>query len=139
MGGEGGLRLNAAAPVLWRRAVKPFEFGGHTFPAGTITGVNPMLTHLLPEIWAGDPGPTTRPLLAERSLGRHRFAFVPFGGGAHGCLGANFAYLQVRALLRPCWRARARPRRRSRRAGIIGRIAGRALRASLRAWSFGPI
>jgi cytochrome P450 len=94
------LRLNAAAPVLWRRSVKPFEFGGRAFPEGTITGVNPMLTHLLPEIWEHpgrfDPGRFS----PERSLGRHRFAFVPFGGGAHGCLGANFAYLQVRALLR---------------------------------------
>jgi cytochrome P450 len=94
------LRLNAAAPVLWRRAVKPFEFGGHAFPEGTITGVNPMLTHLLPEIWE-DPGRFDPGRFSpERSVGRHRFAFLPFGGGAHGCLGANFAYLQVRALLR---------------------------------------
>ncbi|HEX8223129.1 MAG TPA: cytochrome P450 [Allosphingosinicella sp.] len=94
------LRLNAAAPVLWRRSVRPFDFGGHSFPEGTITGVNPMITHLLPEVWE-DPGKYD-PLRfsPERSLGRHRFAFVPFGGGAHGCLGANFAYLQIRALLR---------------------------------------
>ena len=94
------LRLNAAAPVLWRRSVKAFEFCGYAFPAGTITGVNPMLTHLLPEIWDEparyDPGRFT----PERSAGRHRFAFVPFGGGAHGCLGANFAYLQLKAFLR---------------------------------------
>jgi cytochrome P450 len=94
------LRLNAAAPVLWRRSVRPFEFGGHAFPEGTITGVNPMLTHLLPEIWE-DPGRYDPSRFSpERSRGRHRFAFIPFGGGAHGCLGANFAYLQVRALLR---------------------------------------
>ena len=94
------LRLNAGAPVLWRRAVRPFEFGGHAFPEGTITGVNPMLTHLLPEIWE-EPGRYDPIRFSpERSSGRHRFAFVPFGGGAHGCLGANFAYLQVRALLR---------------------------------------
>jgi cytochrome P450 len=94
------LRLNAAAPVLWRRAEKPFEFGGHGFPEGTITGVNPMLTHLLPEIW-GNPGDYDPMRFSpDRARGRHRFAFVPFGGGAHGCLGANFAYLQVRALLR---------------------------------------
>lgn len=94
------LRLNSAAPVLWRRAIRPFRFGAHAFPAGTITGVNPMLTHLLPEIWEDperfDPGRFS----PERSVGRHRYAFVPFGGGAHGCLGANFACLQVRALLR---------------------------------------
>jgi cytochrome P450 len=94
------LRLNSAAPVLWRRAVRPFEFGGHAFPEGTITGVNPMLTHLLPEIWR-DPGRfDPNRFLPEQSRGRHRFAFVPFGGGAHGCLGANYASLQVRALLR---------------------------------------
>jgi cytochrome P450 len=94
------LRLNAAAPVLWRRSVKPFEFGGHDFPEGTITGVNPMLTHLLPAIWEDPARFDPSRFSPERSAGRHRFAFIPFGGGAHGCLGANFAYLQVRALLR---------------------------------------
>lgn len=94
------LRLNAAAPVLWRRSVRPFEFGGHDFPEGTITGVNPMLTHLLPGIWEDPLRYDPMRFSPERSKGRHRFAFVPFGGGAHGCLGANFAYLQVRALLR---------------------------------------
>jgi cytochrome P450 len=94
------LRLNAGAPVLWRRAVRPFEFGGHAFPEGTITGVNPMLTHLLPEIWEDPDRFDPERFSPERSLGRHRFAFLPFGGGAHGCLGANFAYLQIRALLR---------------------------------------
>jgi cytochrome P450 len=94
------LRLNAAAPVLWRRSVRPFEYGGHAFPEGTITGVNPMLTHLLPEIWEDPARYDPSRFSPERSRGRHRFAFIPFGGGAHGCLGANFAYLQVRALLR---------------------------------------
>jgi cytochrome P450 len=94
------LRLNAAAPVLWRRSVKPFDFGGHAFPAGTITGVNPMLTHLLPEIWGNPDDYDPTRFAPDHVRGRHRFAFVPFGGGAHGCLGANFAYLQLRALLR---------------------------------------
>jgi cytochrome P450 len=94
------LRLNAAAPVLWRRSVRAFEYGGHAFPEGTITGVNPMLTHLLPEIWDEPDRYDPMRFSPDRARGRHRFAFVPFGGGAHGCLGANFAYLQVRALLR---------------------------------------
>ena len=94
------LRLNAAAPVLWRRALRDTAFGGHSIPTGTVVGVNPMLTHLLPQIWDEparyDPG-RFEPIKVRA---RHRFAFVPFGGGAHGCLGANFASLQVRALLR---------------------------------------
>jgi cytochrome P450 len=59
-----------------------------------------MLTHLLPEIWPDPHRFDPMRFSPERSLGRHRFAFLPFGGGAHGCLGANFAYLQIRALLR---------------------------------------
>ncbi len=94
------LRLNAAAPVLWRRSVKDYEFGGHAFPRGTITGVNPMLTHLLPSLWENPSRYDPSRFEPEKTRQRHRFAFVPFGGGAHGCLGANFAYLQVRALLR---------------------------------------
>jgi cytochrome P450 len=59
-----------------------------------------MLTHLLPEIWEDPRRYDPRRFSPERSRGRHRFAFLPFGAGAHGCLGANFAYLQIRALLR---------------------------------------
>jgi cytochrome P450 len=94
------LRLNAAAPVLWRRAIREISFAGHDFPAGTIVGANPMLTHLLPEIWQRPNDYDPSRFRPEEVRARHRFAFVPFGGGAHGCLGANFATLQIRALLR---------------------------------------
>jgi cytochrome P450 len=30
------------------------------------------------------------------SRGRHKFAFVPFGGGAHMCLGLNFSHMQAK-------------------------------------------
>src|SRR5205085_87194 len=73
---------------------------GFHFPAGTIMGVNPMLTHLLPSIWEEPLVYDPSRFAPEPSRLRHRFAFVPFGGGAHGCIGANFAYLQIRALLR---------------------------------------
>jgi cytochrome P450 len=33
---------------------------------------------------------------ADAARGRHKFAFVPFGGGAHMCLGLNFAYMQAK-------------------------------------------
>jgi cytochrome P450 len=94
------LRLNAAAPVLWRRAIRDVEFEGHRIPAGTVTGVNPMLTHLLPSVWEDPHRYDPSRFGPEQSASRHRFAFVPFGAGAHGCLGANFASLQARALLR---------------------------------------
>lgn len=31
---------------------------------------------------------------------RHRHAYVPFGGGAHMCLGLHFAHMQVKSFMR---------------------------------------
>lgn len=94
------LRLNAAAPVLWRRSLRDVEFKGYRLPAGTVTGVNPMLTHLLPSVWEDPKRYNPSRFSPENARVRHRFAFVPFGTGAHGCLGANFASLQARSFLR---------------------------------------
>ena len=55
-----------------------------------------LFTHYMPEAW---PQPETfNPLrfTEEASRGRHKFAFAPFGGGAHMCLGLHFAYMQAK-------------------------------------------
>ena len=31
--------------------------------------------------------------------GHHKYAWVPFGGGAHMCLGLHFAYMQAKIFL----------------------------------------
>jgi cytochrome P450 len=36
----------------------------------------------------------------EAQRNRHRFAYVPFGGGAHMCLGLHFAYMQAKCFAR---------------------------------------
>ena len=36
----------------------------------------------------------------EAQRGRHRFAYVPFGGGAHMCIGLHFAYMQAKCFAR---------------------------------------
>ena len=59
-----------------------------------------MLTHLLPSVWEDPDAFDPSRFSPENSRARHRFAFVPFGAGVHACLGANFASLQARALLR---------------------------------------
>jgi cytochrome P450 len=93
------LRLNAAAPVIWRRSTQPVSIYGYDIPAGTITGVAPLLVHLDPDIWA-EPL-SFNPLRFEpaEEAKRHRHAFVPFGGGVHKCLGIHFAQQQSRIFL----------------------------------------
>jgi cytochrome P450 len=94
------LRLKPPVPSIPRRAVRDFSFKGYAIPAGTMVGVNPLFSHHMPEIW---PDPETfNPMrfTDEAQHARHRFAWVPFGGGAHMCLGLHFAYMQAKCFAR---------------------------------------
>ena len=93
------LRLIPPVPSLPRRALKEFTFGGFRIPAGTGVGVSPSSVHMDADHW---PDPRTfNPLrfTAEETAQRHKYAWVPFGGGAHMCLGLHFAYLQIKVLM----------------------------------------
>jgi len=90
------MRLIPPVPSMPRRAMREFTFGGFRIPAGTLTGANVLYTHHMPELW---PEPETFDPMRftdEAQRARHRFAYVPFGGGAHMCLGLNFAYMQAK-------------------------------------------
>ena len=93
------LRMIPPVPSLPRRAIKPFSFGGYDFPAGTYVGIQPAYTHRMAEHW---PDPETFDPLRfepEQVKARHKYAWVPFGGGAHMCLGLHFAYMQIKILM----------------------------------------
>ena len=93
------LRMMPPVPSIPRRALEDFEFHGYRIPAGTPVGVNPNFVHNDPEIWDSpekfDPMRFTR----EAEKARHKYAWVPFGGGAHMCLGLHFAYMQIKILM----------------------------------------
>ena len=50
------LRLIPPVPAMPRRALKDFVFMNHHIPAGSHIGINPMMTHRLPDVW---PNPET--------------------------------------------------------------------------------
>ena len=93
------LRLLPPVPSVPRRALRAFEFGGFTIPAGTHVGVSPMYTHRMPEYWDEPEQFDPSRFSHNRSKGRHKYAWVPYGGGAHMCLGLHFAYMQAKAFL----------------------------------------
>jgi len=86
------LRLHPPVPYIPRRATEPFVFRGHAFPAHTHVSVSPDHTHHDPRLWTEprrfDPA-RFGPDRAEHK--RHRYAFTPWGSGAHTCLGKGFA------------------------------------------------
>lgn len=90
------MRMTPPVPSIPRRAVRAFEFKGFEIPAHTAVNINPLYTHYMPDVWPNpqlfDPMRFSEATARER----HKYAFVPFGGGAHMCLGLNFAYMQAK-------------------------------------------
>lgn len=93
------LRLMAPVPSIPRRAVKDFDFGGYHFKAGTYVGISPAFTHKMPEHWPEPDKFDPMRFTPELVKARHKYAWVPFGGGAHMCLGLHFAYMQMKILM----------------------------------------
>ena len=93
------LRFIPPVPSLPRRALKSFEYGGYRIPAGTMVGINIHYVHHSPEYWDEPEKFDPMRFTPEKVKARHKYAWVPFGGGAHMCLGLHFAYLQVKILM----------------------------------------
>jgi cytochrome P450 len=94
------MRLRPPVPSIPRRATRDFSFGGYAMPAGALVAINPLFTHHMPAIWPDPDRFDPLRFTDEAQRGRHRFAFVPFGGGAHMCIGLNFAYMQAKCFAR---------------------------------------
>ncbi len=94
------LRLYPPLTSIPRKAARDCEFGGYRIPRGTPVGVSPIHTHHMPELWTEptrfDPERFS-PARAEHK--RHAYAYLPFGGGAHLCIGQHFADMEVKAVM----------------------------------------
>jgi cytochrome P450 len=110
--------------VAPRLVVKPLELGGVMYRPGVCLVPNAYLVHhdaalypdpyaFRPERWLEDDGRLRKP---------GTYAWIPFGGGRRRCLGASFALLEMKIVLRAVLHARElapvtdrleRPRRRN--------------------------
>jgi cytochrome P450 len=93
------LRLIPPVPSTPRRALKDFTFGGYRIPAGTQVGISAATVHMMPEYWPEPEKFDPLRFRPEEVAKRHKYAWVPFGGGAHMCLGLHFAHMQVKVLM----------------------------------------
>jgi len=93
-------RLVTPVPSLARYAIADTEVLGHHVPAGTRLSVTPHFTHHMPQVWPDperfDPG---RFAADRREDKVHRYAWEPFGGGVHKCLGMYFSQAEVKVVL----------------------------------------
>jgi len=109
---EESMRLYPPAWIVTRSANAADRLGGHDVPAGAIVLVSPYVTHRDPVWWPDperfDPSRFTTPAEHEvtaSKAGRPRYAYYPFGGGPHLCIGAGFAMMEATILLATLARA----------------------------------
>lgn len=94
--------IRLVTPVQWamRQTVRDTELLGYYLPKGTNVIAYPGMNHRLPEIWTDpltfDPERFTEPRNEHK---RHRYAFTPFGGGVHKCIGMVFDQLEIKTIL----------------------------------------
>ena len=93
-------RIQAPVPSLARYAVKDTELLGHYVPEGTRLGLYPHFTQRMHEYWTDphtfDPDRFSPERQEHKS---HPYAWMPFGGGVHKCIGMHFGNLEVTAAL----------------------------------------
>jgi cytochrome P450 len=94
-------------PVGWlipRTSARDDVIDGHRVPAGSTMLISPYVTHRLPRYWDRPDEFDPDRFLPGAPANRHRYAYFPFGGGPHLCLGSHLfeveAALIVATLLR---------------------------------------
>jgi cytochrome P450 len=95
-----GMRMVAPVPGLVREAAEDTEICGRFVPKGTLISVVSDAVHRAPESWSDAASFDIDRFLAPREEQKsHRFAHLPFGGGAHKCIGMAFGSAEVKTIL----------------------------------------
>jgi cytochrome P450 len=99
------LRLCPPGAGTPRLLKKDLAVDGYRLEAGTVAVVSFYAMHRDPELW--DHPLTFDPdrFLPERSQGRSRWQYLPFGGGPRSCIGDHFAMLEATLALATIIRA----------------------------------
>jgi cytochrome P450 family 135 len=92
-----GMRLRPVVPLAVRQVTAPFPVGGYTVPAGSLLACSMILTHSRSDLY-----PEPDALRPERFMENapDTYTWIPFGGGTRRCIGASFATLEMKVILR---------------------------------------
>lgn len=95
------LRLYAPAGALFRQTVRDTAILGHYVPRKTQVAINVYASMRLADWWP-DPDTFDPTRFIDRPQSKavvSRYVFAPFGGGAHKCIGQQFADMTVKTTM----------------------------------------
>ncbi|MGH3641332.1 MAG: cytochrome P450 [Mycobacterium sp.] len=89
------LRLCPPAASMSRMVMRDIEVDGFRVPAGTLAVVGVYAMHRDPALWDDPLEFDPDRFSPQRSGGRSRWQYLPFGGGPRSCIGDHFAMLEA--------------------------------------------
>jgi cytochrome P450 len=96
---EESMRLYPPVPRFDRQAVAADRLGEHDVQPGDIVSIWPWLIHRHRALWDDPDRFDADRFRPEAKAGRHRFQYLPFGGGPRLCVGARFATSEALTVL----------------------------------------
>jgi cytochrome P450 len=93
------LRLCPPVPALMRRATKDTTVNGYRVPKDSYILAHNYVNHILPDIWRNPEEFDPDRFGDRREDKSHRFAWSPFGGGVHKCIGMHFAMTETKMVM----------------------------------------
>lgn len=89
------LRIYPSVWTFLRSAIADDEIGGYHIPAKSIMILSPYITHRDTRFWENPEEFDPERFTPERFSQLPRFAYFPFGGGPHLCIGNDFAIMEA--------------------------------------------
>jgi len=119
---EESMRLYPPVPRFDRQAVAADRLGEHAVEPGDIVSIWPWLIHRHRALWDDPDCFDPDRFLGEAKARRHRFQYIPFGGGPRLCVGIRFATIEALTVLAHWlsrWSFAPMPGREVRPSGMI--------------------
>ncbi len=93
------LRLYPPGWIVPRQVRQKHVLGDATVPRGATVLLSPFVTHRMERHWDQPDVFDPERFSPERARDRHRFAFYPFSGGPHMCLGSQLFMVEAALIL----------------------------------------
>ena len=93
------LRLYSSVHSFSRVALQDHLIGGYRVPKDTTVIISSYVTHRLAQYWENPNQFDPERFDKARSVGRSRFAYIPFAAGHRNCIGSHMALMQSKLVV----------------------------------------
>jgi cytochrome P450 len=119
---EESMRIYPPVPRFDRQALAADRLGEAEVAAGDIVSIWPWLLHRHRALWDDPDAFDPERMRPEAKASRHRFQYIPFGGGPRLCVGMRFAMIEALTVLAHWlreWSLAPTPGREVRLSGMV--------------------